>query len=86
MFEKKSFKVLATSPSLEIVLPFSINTILSLDLIFPEKNGLTVGQKFMLLVISFSLRFANYCLFWVFFLNVIHINYVVLCQYTCLNP
>ena len=34
MFEKKSFKVLATSSCSEIVLPFSINKIL-----FSEKNG-----------------------------------------------
>ena len=37
MFEKKSFKVLATSSSLEIVLSLAINTILPLDLIVLEK-------------------------------------------------
>ena len=58
-----SFKVLATSSSLEIFLPFSVNKILSLDLIFSEKNGLTVSQNFPLSVISFSLRFEKYCFF-----------------------
>ena len=42
---EKSFKVLATSCSLEVVLPFPISTILSRDLFFPEKNGLTVCQN-----------------------------------------
>ena len=41
---EKSFKVLATSCSLEVVLPFSISKILSRDLFFPEKNGLTACQ------------------------------------------
>ena len=59
MFEKKLFRVLAISFSLKVVLPFSINKILSLDLFFSEKNGLTVCKNFLLLVISFSLRFVK---------------------------
>ena len=39
MFEKISLKVLASSSSLEIVLPFLINTILSIDFIFSKKTN-----------------------------------------------
>ena len=61
--EKYSDKVLAISASLEIVLTFLINTILSLDLFFSEKSGLAVCQNFLLSVIFFSLRFGKYCFF-----------------------
>ena len=84
MFEKKPFKVFATSSSLEIVLPFSIHTKISLDLLFSVKNGLTVCYKFLLSVISFSLRFAKYCFF--SFLKSDKHKLRFLYQYTCFHP
>ena len=62
MCEKTSFKVLATSSSLEIVLPFSINTILSLDLTFSEKWFKSLPKFFVIDDILF-LKFSKVCFF-----------------------
>ena len=52
---EKVFAILAVSLSLLIVLSFSIKVILSVDETLFEKNGVTVFQNF-LSVILFSLR------------------------------
>ena len=63
VFEKKSLKVFATSVSLDSILSLLTKIIVSLDLTFSERKGLTVCQNFLLSVISFSFNLAAYSFF-----------------------
>ena len=60
---KKLFREFATSASSETKFSFSIKVIFSLDLVFSERKGLIVCQKFLLSVISFSFKLAKYFFF-----------------------
>ena len=60
IFEENWLKRCATSDSLETNSSFSTKVIFSLDFNFSGRKGLTVWQNFLLSMISFSLRLANY--------------------------
>ena len=63
IFDKKSLKVFATSVSLDSTLSLLTKIIVSLDLTLSERKGLTVCQKFLLSVISFSFNLEKYSFF-----------------------
>ena len=63
ILEKKLLRQFATSASSETKFSSSIKVIFSLDLVFSERKGLIVCQNFLLSVMSFSFRWANYFFF-----------------------
>ena len=75
MFEKKLFRVFATSTSSDVILPLFTKVLFSLDLILAERRGLTVYQNFLLSVISFHCMFAKY--FFYLFSEVIKTFYLL---------
>ena len=63
MFEKKEFKVCATSLSSEIISLFSTNVICSLETILSERKGFTVFQNVLMSHTFSSCKLPKYSFF-----------------------